>query len=275
MSIKNVLRTMRREGYFTAQIDLLSKGWYAAANLRSRFHKRTVDAALRECRFREDPGSLVDFAMNAGNGFFRPMQNRDEIERLVERVQQLKPKTILEIGTARGGTLFLFCQSAAEDAEIVSLDLPYGKNGGGFPQWKEPVYRLFAKPAQRLTLLRGNSHLEASRSRVVSAVGGKKFDLIMIDGDHSYMGVKRDFELYSPLVSERGIIVLHDILVNRFDPEIDVNRFWEEVAASHECEEIVDSYQQGVFGIGVVMGLGQRQDAAAITALQVRSRDRD
>jgi predicted O-methyltransferase YrrM len=192
------------------------------------------------------------------------MQNSQEIKHLIEKVQELEPKTILEVGTARGGTLFLLCRSAPEDAEIVSLDLPYGKNGGGYPKWKEPVYQLFAKSGQQLTLLRENSHLKESRKRVEGAVRGKKFDLVMIDADHSYDGVKRDFELYSPLVSERGILVLHDILPNRFDPEIDVHRFWKEVSAAHQCEEIVDDYQQGCLGIGVVRGLGERRNIPAV-----------
>lgn len=37
-----------------------------------------------------------------------------------------------------------------------------------------------------------------------------KLDLVFIDGDHSYKGVKRDFDLYSKLLTDKGIIILHD-----------------------------------------------------------------
>jgi hypothetical protein len=37
-----------------------------------------------------------------------------------------------------------------------------------------------------------------------------KIDLLFIDGNHSYEGVKTDFELYSKLLSDNGIIVIHD-----------------------------------------------------------------
>ena len=37
-----------------------------------------------------------------------------------------------------------------------------------------------------------------------------KIDYLHIDGDHSYEGVKKDFELYSQLISENGIITIHD-----------------------------------------------------------------
>jgi hypothetical protein len=37
-----------------------------------------------------------------------------------------------------------------------------------------------------------------------------KIDLLFIDGDHSYEGVKKDFELYSTILSNNGIIIIHD-----------------------------------------------------------------
>jgi hypothetical protein len=37
-----------------------------------------------------------------------------------------------------------------------------------------------------------------------------KIDFLFIDGDHSYEGVKTDFELYSKIISDNGVIVLHD-----------------------------------------------------------------
>lgn len=39
---------------------------------------------------------------------------------------------------------------------------------------------------------------------------GIKIDVLFIDGDHSYEGVKKDFELYSKILSPNGIIIFHD-----------------------------------------------------------------
>ena len=39
-----------------------------------------------------------------------------------------------------------------------------------------------------------------------------KIDLIFIDGDHTYEGVKRDWELFLPHLSEFGVVVFHDTL---------------------------------------------------------------
>jgi len=42
-------------------------------------------------------------------------------------------------------------------------------------------------------------------------LGSRKLDFLFIDGDHSYEGVRRDFEMYSPLVREGGIICMQCI----------------------------------------------------------------
>jgi hypothetical protein len=39
---------------------------------------------------------------------------------------------------------------------------------------------------------------------------GIRIDYLHIDGDHSYEGVKRDFELYSTIMNPNGIISIHD-----------------------------------------------------------------
>ena len=41
-----------------------------------------------------------------------------------------------------------------------------------------------------------------------------KIDILFIDGDHSYEGVKTDFELYSKIMSDNGIIIIHDTDAN-------------------------------------------------------------
>lgn len=37
-----------------------------------------------------------------------------------------------------------------------------------------------------------------------------KIDVLFIDGDHTYDGVKKDFDLYSTILSKNGIIIIHD-----------------------------------------------------------------
>lgn len=61
-------------------------------------------------------------------------QKTSEINQLVEflfKYGQEKLKVILEIGTYKGGTLWMFSQVALDDACIISIDLPGGNFGGG------------------------------------------------------------------------------------------------------------------------------------------------
>jgi predicted O-methyltransferase YrrM len=225
-------------------------------------YKENVERMLDAKVFGATAEEKVDFAMNVSGGFLRPIQNVREITTLYRFVEQRCPRRVLEIGTAKGGSLFLLCQAAADDATICSIDLPLGRNGGGYPAWKTPIYKKFAKSGQRLELLRTNSHLPESRD-MARSISPEGYDLIMIDADHSYDGVKTDYMLYSPLLAPEGVIVLHDILPNRFDPEIEVDRFWNEIQSSHKTLEIVDSYDQGNLGLGVVFGPKSASDSCS------------
>jgi len=51
------------------------------------------------------------------------IQIMDEIKNLLLILEKVKPKVILEIGTAGGGTLFLFSNIADEEATLISVDL--------------------------------------------------------------------------------------------------------------------------------------------------------
>jgi len=41
-------------------------------------------------------------------------------------------------------------------------------------------------------------------------VGGAEFDFVFIDGDHSYEGLRADWEAWAPLIAPDGIVALHD-----------------------------------------------------------------
>ena len=146
---------------------------------------------------------LVEFSFNWLLGIIRPMQIKEEILQLLRILAEKRPKVILEIGTANGGTLFLFTRVASDDAIIISIDLPGGKFGGGYPNWRVPLYKSFARKNQQIHLIRANSHDPETFEKVKRILNGRKVDFLFIDGDHTYEGVKKDFEMYSKLVAER------------------------------------------------------------------------
>jgi predicted O-methyltransferase YrrM len=181
-----------------------------------------------------------------------PFQVRSELAQMLQIVHEKCPRTIVEIGTANGGTLYLLCHAAHSEATIASLDLPAGKFGGGYSAWKMPLYRSFARKSQTIHLLLGDSHAESSFESLAHALGGRQVDFLFIDADHTYEGVKRDFELYSTLVAEGGLIGFHDIAPVAPTIDYGVRRFWEELKPNYKWQEIIDDPKQRGFGIGLL-----------------------
>jgi predicted O-methyltransferase YrrM len=183
----------------------------------------------------------------------RPGQVREEIARLLSILKsELKPKRIMELGTNNGGTLFLLCQVAFADSLLISLDLPGGKFGGGYPEWKAALFREFAKKSQTIHLVTGNSHEEETLRVVNGILGGAMLDFLLIDGDHTYEGVKQDFLMYAPLVRKGGIVAFHDIAKNSRTKGCNVHDFWNEIKGDYSMIEIVKDWDQGWCGIGVL-----------------------
>jgi predicted O-methyltransferase YrrM len=83
---------------------------------------------------------------------------------------------------------------------------------------------------------------------------GRGIDLLFIDGDHRYKGVKKDFQLYSPLVKQNGLIVFHDIIYHPNVPECKVNKFWNEIKRKYKNAAFID--KQGDRGWGQWGGIG-------------------
>ncbi|VVB72563.1 Methyltransferase domain protein [uncultured archaeon] len=194
---------------------------------------------------------VVDYAFNGGFSIIRPFQVKSEITDLLKVLDQRRPRTIIEIGTARGGTLFLLTRVAADDCLIISIDLMSSDFRGGYPEWKAPFYKSFAQKQQEVHLLRADSHDSATREKVESILRGRKIDLLFIDGDHSYAGVKRDFTVYSPLSARGGIIAFHDIADPK-EGKYGVSEFWKEIKDSYTYRELIEDRKQGWAGIGIL-----------------------
>jgi predicted O-methyltransferase YrrM len=181
-----------------------------------------------------------------------PGQHRMEILQLLNILAGRPPTRVLEIGTAGGGTFFLFAQVAAPGALLISADLPQGKFGGGYPLWRARLIRSFARRAQRIELIRGDSHAPATFSRIKEMLADQPLDFLFIDGDHRYDGVKADFEMYSPLVRPGGWIAFHDIVPGPEDEAGGVSVFWQELKSRQPVQEFVQDWKQRGYGIGLL-----------------------
>lgn len=202
---------------------------------------------------KEGTMAAIDLLFEKDAALIMPMQLKEEFLPFAEHIASKKPKVVLEIGTATGGTLFSWCLAAADNATLISLDLPDGPFGGGYPTWKTAQYRSFARPGQTIHLIRGDSHSAALHQQLQRILGGRKIDFLFIDGDHTYEGVKQDFETYSKLVDPHGLIAFHDIAPDRAKvPNHFVSVFWNEVKGRYDHQEFIRNPEQSKWGLGLI-----------------------
>ena len=181
-------------------------------------------------------------------------QKISELSPLISLLKRRRLRNIVEIGTARGGTLYVWCRVAEPDALIVSIDLPGGPFGGGYTMKDMKTFRRYKRKHQKLCFLRLDSHKHSTVRELKQKLQGQEIDLLFIDGDHTYSGVKRDFQLYAPLVKRNGLIVLHDILYHPKIPPCKVNKFWSEVKRRFPYKEFKKPQEK--WGWGQWGGLG-------------------
>lgn len=190
-----------------------------------------------------DPFAITNMAIHE-----RAAQKRAELEQLVQRVHAQRPNLVVEIGTMKGGTLKAWCECAADNALIVSIDLPHGEWGGGYDDDDEHRFHGFCRAEQRLELIKGNSHDFVIQDRLEQVLDGLMVDFLFIDGDHTYKGVKQDFEDYSPYVRSGGLIAFHDVIDHPKVENCDVNRLWDEIKDCYETEEFVVPGDERTYG---------------------------
>jgi len=232
------------------------EGWHSLLNKVGIYFSDIFAAAIFILSPKQKPttpSEILDFVWRAGRGLICPSQEKAELSGLLQWMNQRPaPQSVLEIGTARGGTLFCWCTTASPMATIISLDLPQGIHGGGYPYWKTFIYRRFAKPKQHLHLLRGDSHSPVMLDLVKKLIPPGGLDFLFIDGDHTLEGVRKDFDMYAPLVKSGGAVVFHDICIHRAEYDCHVDKFWNEVKQGRSFQEFVKDPLQGIYGIGVI-----------------------
>ena len=178
-------------------------------------------------------------------------QARSEILELARILEASAPQRSLEIATNYGGTLFLLCTLSPPGAKIISVDLPSGPFGGGYPRRKAPLFRRFVRGGQQLHLIRADSHSLETKKRVLQILDGEQLDYLFLDGDHTYGGVQSDFQMYAPLVRSGGIIAFHDITTYKRVSQCEVEKFWGEVKQNYPHREIIEEVEEGSLPIAV------------------------
>lgn len=130
---------------------------------------------------------------------------------LYEIVFESNAQDVLEIGVRQAQSTRTMLSALHEkgSGKLVSIDL------------RDRTPRINQEFLPFFEMVVGNSHLPET----IAKVNGKQYDILFIDGDHTYEGVKNDFEMYLPLVKPGGLILMHDIC----NENEGVEKFWGEI----------------------------------------------
>lgn len=165
---------------------------------------------------------------------------------------QPRPRIMVEIGCDAGGTLWAWKQIGIP--RVIGIEYPEEHSDDDNPWGTEnPLV------PHGCEILRADSHADSTRVALSDMLVGQPIDVLFIDADHTYEGVKRDYLMYAPMVANEGMIALHDVSPHPHHPGVGVQRFWQQIKGDKEEILLAPEYWGG---IGIVRQW--REELAAV-----------
>lgn len=132
------------------------------------------------------------------------IQLPEDILIVQELVWRIRPDVIVECGVAHGGSLILY-------ASLLEL-LGRGRAIGVDVEIRK-YNRLAIEShpmSKRVSLIEGSSIDESTVAQVSGRVAGTDSVMVMLDSNHSKAHVRRELELYGPMVTPGSYLVVFD-----------------------------------------------------------------
>lgn len=156
------------------------------------------------------------------------------------------PRYVLEIGAWKGYSIEVWWQAFKPS---ISVTIEPDKGFLEFIDERQARGDFDYMRGAMPTLIRGKSQDEDT-VKTVKGLFPRGIDFLFIDGDHSYEAVKKDWELYEPMVNKGGFVVFHDIAYH-VDKTEEVDVLWDEIKNSYRYIEIINSPNST--GAGVII----------------------
>lgn len=140
---------------------------------------------------------------------------------LQEIIFTTRPRYIIEIGVAWGGSL-LFYSTLMEvlgGEGIIGVDIY-------IPDDLKARLSSHGSLSRRMTLIEGSSTEDAAVNRVKQIIGGCREVMILLDSHHTHAHVLKELQLYSPLVGKGHYLVCGDTIVNDIPEQKHRTRPW-------------------------------------------------
>jgi len=139
-------------------------------------------------------------------------QYQKEIQEFIRLLKDRDVKSYLEIGCRHGDTFHAVGLALPKGSLLVAIDLPgmpsIKSKKSKWPDSDKALHRAASdleKQGQKAIVIIGDSH---SNEVIESVNKYSPFDAIFIDGDHSFEGVRMDWQNYGPMGT---LIAFHDI----------------------------------------------------------------